>query len=109
MCARSRPAVGFPALAELGSVWWAGTSMDRDHEMEALRARLVAAEEQVRVLGDRERILQDRLDGFVANIPGVVWESFFRQQPEDTTVDYISERIESLSGYTVDEWMQPNF
>ncbi len=73
--------------------------MDRDEEIEALRAALAAA--QV-----RERALQDRLDGFVNNIPGIAWEGYFG---ESQVVDYVSDMIGPMSGYTVEEWRQPNF
>lgn len=101
-----------------------------DDEMMALRAALRAAEERAaaaearaaeladeaqrlahenRDLAQRERVHRQRLDGFVANIPGIAWESFFQQSPEDSVVDYVSDTIESLSGYTAEEWKQPNF
>lgn len=57
----------------------------------------------------RERVLRQRLEGFVENIPGILWESYFKQSPETLVVDYVSDMIEPMSGYTPDEWKQPNF
>lgn len=57
----------------------------------------------------RERGLRQRLDGIVSNIPGIVWESYFQQSPTSQDTDYVSDMIEPMSGYTADEWKQPNF
>jgi rsbT co-antagonist protein RsbR len=62
-----------------------------------------------RRLAAENRVLRQRLEGFVANIPGIAWESYFQQNVELMTVDYVSDMIEPMSGYTVDEWKQPNF
>ncbi|WAS93550.1 PAS domain-containing protein [Nannocystis punicea] len=89
---------------------------ERQDEIEALRAALRAAEARVaelqrdnHELALRERLLRGRLDGLVTHIPGILWESYFEQSHEKMTVDYVSDRIEPMSGYTVDEWKQPNF
>ncbi|PCC70578.1 PAS domain S-box-containing protein [Nannocystis exedens] len=88
----------------------------RDEEIEALRAALRAAETRVaelerdrHELALRERLLRERLDGLAIHIPGILWESYFEQSPQEMTVDYVSDRIEPMSGYTVEEWKQPNF
>ncbi|MFZ6182578.1 PAS domain-containing protein [Nannocystis pusilla] len=89
---------------------------DRDEELEALRAAVSAAEARAAALGRerdelalRERLLRERLDGLAAHIPGILWESYFEQSAEKMTVDYVSDRIEPMSGYTIEEWKQPNF
>jgi rsbT co-antagonist protein RsbR len=90
--------------------------MDAENELAALRSalaaaeqRAAAAEEALQRMSAREQVLRQRLDGFVVNIPGILWESYFYQSPDDAIVDYVSEPIESLSGYTVEEWKRPNF
>ena len=89
---------------------------DAEHDLAALRSALAAAEqraadaeEALRYMTAREQVLRQRLDAFVVNIPGILWESYFQQSPRDSIVDYVSELIEPLSGYTADEWKQPNF
>ncbi|WP_170319258.1 PAS domain-containing protein [Polyangium spumosum] len=57
----------------------------------------------------KERALRQRLDGFVANVPGIAWESFFVEDPSRQRVGFVSEKIEALSGYTPEEWRRPNF
>ncbi len=77
--------------------------------MEALRAALQAAETRAARAEQENRALHQRLEGFEANIPGILWENYFQQSPEDSIVDYVSDVIEPLSGYTVEEWKRPNF
>ncbi|MDI1446756.1 PAS domain-containing protein [Polyangium sp. 6x1] len=57
----------------------------------------------------KERALRQRLDGFVANVPGIVWESYFAEDPTRQRVGYVSDAIQEVSGYTPQEWKQPNF
>lgn len=82
---------------------------DQVVDVASLQAALAVAEQALARATQRAEILGRRLDGFVANIPGILWESYFQQSPQDSVVDYVSERIESLSGYTADEWKRPNF
>lgn len=69
----------------------------------------VRADADARAAAQRAKVLEQRLDGFVHNIPGILWESYFQQSPQDSIVDYVSAMIEPLSGYTADQWKQPNF
>ncbi|MDC0722329.1 PAS domain-containing protein [Nannocystis bainbridge] len=89
---------------------------ERQDEVEALRAALGAAQARVAELEHAnhqlalyERLLRERLEGLVAHIPGILWESYFEQSPQRMTVDWVSDRIHAMSGYSVDEWKQPNF
>lgn len=69
----------------------------------------VRAEADARESAQRAKVLTQRLDGFVQNIPGILWESYFQQSPADSIVDYVSPMIEPMSGYTAEQWKQPNF
>lgn len=89
---------------------------ESEAELATLRAALRAAEARIaeleancRDLTLRERQIRRQFDGFVAHVPGIVWESYFHQSPETHVVDYVSDMIEPMSGYTPDEWKQPNF
>jgi PAS domain S-box-containing protein len=80
--------------------------------MESLRAALESARARVAALEGlvaEERLLRQRLDAFVSSVPGIVWEAYFQQDAEKQRVDYVSDKISALSGYTPDEWQQPNF
>ena len=56
---------------------------------------------------DRER---QRLDNVVANVPGVVWEAWGQPDRSSQRIDFVSEHVEKMLGYAVDEWLSiPNF
>lgn len=89
---------------------------EAEDEIAALRAALQAAEARVAELEAenhdlalRERQLKRRFDGLVAHVPGIAWEAYFQQSPETHVVDYVSDQIEAMSGYTPEEWKRPNF
>ncbi|HZP80735.1 MAG TPA: ATP-binding protein [Chthonomonadaceae bacterium] len=51
-----------------------------------------------------------RLDAILASVPGVVWEAW--GQPDDATqrIDFVSDYVEKMLGYSVEEWLTtPNF
>ncbi|HEY1014924.1 MAG TPA: PAS domain S-box protein [Herpetosiphonaceae bacterium] len=51
-----------------------------------------------------------RMQTMVASMPGVVWEAWGQPDAASQRVDFISDGIQSLLGYTVDEWLAtPNF
>lgn len=56
----------------------------------------------------REKRLVARFESFIANIPGVVWEIWFERDPSEQRVDFISDRIEQLTGYSREEWFEKN-
>ena len=53
---------------------------------------------------------RQRLNAIIANIPGVVWEAGLISDKSDRLVDFVSDYVEKMIGYTVEDWMsQPNF
>jgi PAS domain S-box-containing protein len=63
-----------------------------------------AEEEQSRLnaqLEDERR----RLNNIVTNVPGIVWESWTAQDPENQRIDFVSDYVETMLGYTVAEWL----
>ncbi|MET0646229.1 MAG: PAS domain S-box protein [Pyrinomonadaceae bacterium] len=51
-----------------------------------------------------------RLKNLVANVPGVVWEAWGEPDEASQRIDFVSDYVEQMLGYTVDEWLQtPNF
>lgn len=51
-----------------------------------------------------------RLSDIVSNVPGVVWEAWGQPDKHSQMINFISEYIEPMLGYTVEEWLaQPNF
>ncbi|MFL6229230.1 MAG: PAS domain S-box protein [Pyrinomonadaceae bacterium] len=51
-----------------------------------------------------------RLKELVANVPGVVWEAWGEPDASSQRIDFVSDYVERMLGYTVEEWLQtPNF
>ena len=62
-----------------------------------------AAERELR----RER---ERLLGIVSNVPGVVWEAWGQPDRATQRINFISDHVTRMLGYTVEEWLStPNF
>ncbi len=52
----------------------------------------------------------ERLNNIVANVPGVVWEAWGEPDSATQKIDFVSDYVETLLGYTVEEWIStPNF
>ncbi|MDX1935216.1 MAG: PAS domain S-box protein [Capsulimonadales bacterium] len=71
--------------------------------------RKLREEERGRLLAEiqnRQRLMNDR----IATVPGVVWEAWGEPDAADQRINFVSDYVESLLGYTVEEWMStPNF
>jgi PAS domain S-box-containing protein len=76
---------------------------------ELAEAQLRHTEQEAQALREQRHAVQRRLDGFLANMPGLVWENYFVQDPARGRETYVSANVEELLGYTVAEWMTPNF
>jgi PAS domain S-box-containing protein len=51
-----------------------------------------------------------RLRNLVADVPGVVWEAWGEPDESVQRIDFVSDYVEQMLGYTVDEWLStPNF
>ncbi|HEX8161471.1 MAG TPA: PAS domain S-box protein [Pyrinomonadaceae bacterium] len=51
-----------------------------------------------------------RLRDLVANVPGVVWEAWGMPDEGSQRIDFVSDYVETMLGYTVEEWLAtPNF
>jgi PAS domain S-box-containing protein len=56
---------------------------------------------------DTER---QRLRNIVANVPGVVWEAWGQPDVATQRIDFVSDYVEPMMGYSVEEWLKtPNF
>ncbi|HJQ32073.1 MAG TPA: PAS domain S-box protein [Pyrinomonadaceae bacterium] len=72
----------------------------RRRRAEAERARLAAQVE------DERRRLQD----LVSSVPGVVWEAWGEPDESGQRIDFVSDYVEQMLGYTKEEWLRtPNF
>src|SRR6266478_2003470 len=51
-----------------------------------------------------------RLKNIVANVPGVVWEAWGKPDAASQRIDFVSDHVETMLGYSVEEWLStPNF
>ncbi|HEY5838902.1 MAG TPA: PAS domain S-box protein, partial [Pyrinomonadaceae bacterium] len=68
-----------------------------------------AEEERERLASEIEKQRQ-RLDNLVATVPGVVWEAWGQPDGATQRINFVSDFVETMLGYTVDEWLStPNF
>jgi PAS domain S-box-containing protein len=71
---------------------------------------LRAAEQQRQRLAAEVARERERLQSLIASIPGVVWESWGEPDSASQRVDFVSEHVQRILGYTVEEWLAvPNF
>jgi formate hydrogenlyase transcriptional activator len=77
---------------------------------------LISRARQRRAEGERERFAQlaksehRRLDDVVSNVPGLVWESRVGSDGTRRSEHFVSQHVEKMLGYTVEEWMsEPRF
>jgi PAS domain S-box-containing protein len=53
---------------------------------------------------------RERLSKVVAHVPGVVWEAWGRPDHKNQRIDFVSEHVEKMLGYSQEEWLgTPNF
>jgi PAS domain S-box-containing protein len=85
--------------------------------------RLVGASTVARDITAQKRVAEERaaltrlvehergrLKNLVANVPGVVWEAWGEPDEGSQRIDFVSDYVEQMLGYTVEEWLQtPNF
>lgn len=80
------------------SVLWIARDVTERRQAENEKARLVTEIESQR----------QRLNNVVSTVPGVVWEAW--GQPDVHRVDFVSDYVETMLGYTVEEWLStPGF
>jgi PAS domain S-box-containing protein len=51
-----------------------------------------------------------RLKNILATVPGVVWEAWGQPDAIEQRIDFVSDHVETMLGYSIDEWLAtPNF
>lgn len=72
-----------------------------------------AAQEEIAQRKKLERTIskeRQRLDELVGNVPGVVWEAYGKPDEAAQRINFVSNHVEKMLGYSVDEWLsKPNF
>ncbi|HSF23196.1 MAG TPA: PAS domain S-box protein, partial [Blastocatellia bacterium] len=73
-------------------------------------ARRKRAEEESRRFAALAKAEHRRLDEVVHNVPGIVWESRLEPNQARRKDQFVSEYVETMLGYSVDEWLStPGF
>ncbi len=81
---------------------WLATSTD-------IHERKLAEDERTNLLTQLEQQSR-RLNDLIANVPGVVWESWGAPHPGEGTITFVSEYIVNLLGYPLEMWLTvPDF
>jgi formate hydrogenlyase transcriptional activator len=77
---------------------------------------LISRARQRRAEAERERFARlaesehRRLDEFLSNVPGLVWESRVSKDGLTRRENFVSQRVQKMLGYTVEQWMsEPRF
>ena len=83
-----------------GSVVWIARDITERKQAEEEKAELTARMESQR----------QRLNNIVATVPGMVWEAWGEPSSGAQQIDFVSDYVETLLGYSVNEWLStPNF
>lgn len=69
--------------------------------MQASRRRAEIESRRMAAVADAER---KRVNEIISNVPGVVWETRMDPATNQRTTTFISDYIEKMLGYTVEEW-----
>lgn len=72
--------------------------------------------ERIRVEEERAHLTVEiasqrkRLDDLIGSVPGVVWEAWGRPDQANQRINFVSDHVEIMLGYTAEEWLStPNF
>ncbi|HEV7745398.1 MAG TPA: PAS domain S-box protein [Pyrinomonadaceae bacterium] len=82
------------------SVVWIARDITQRKQAEAEKAELTA----------RVEVQRQRLNNIVATVPGMVWEAWGEPSSATQQIDFVSDYVETLVGYSVNDWLStPNF
>ena len=75
----------------------------------AMRERTTAQMEKLDLAAE-VAIQRKRVEDIVAHVPGVVWEAWGEPEADTQRIDFVSNYVEKMLGYSVEEWLStPNF
>ncbi len=75
----------------------------------AMQERTTAQAEKLELAAQVE-VQRKRVEDIVAHVPGVVWEAWGEPLAETQRIDFVSNYVEKMLGYSVEEWLStPNF
>jgi PAS domain S-box-containing protein len=95
-------------------VWFDGTASPMGEDKVFWIARDITerkrSEETNKQLLTDVRHERERLGAILSNVPGVVWEAWGKPDESTQRIDFVSDYVETMLGYSVQEWLStPNF
>lgn len=76
----------------------------------AVTAERQKAEAEKWKLGSELALHQRRVEDIVEHVPGVVWEAWGQPDAANQRIDFVSNHVEKMLGYSKEEWLStPNF
>ena len=92
-------------------ICWLSSSL-RSAEMRAsllAEERREAEEAKAQFLAHIEKE-RERLNAIIKSVPGVVWEAWGQPDAASQRIDFVSDYVETMLGYSVEDWLStPNF
>lgn len=68
------------------------------------------ADEELAQLLSQVQDQRQRLSNIVATVPGIVWEAWGKPDESGQQINFVSDYVETMLGYSVEEWVSvPNF
>ena len=76
----------------------------------AVTAERQKAEAEKWKLGSELELHRRRVEDIVEHVPGVVWEAWGKPDAANQRIDFVSNHVETMLGYSKEEWLsRPNF
>ena len=99
-----------PNVALLLLVSFVGTSSLMTLIVAAVISERKTAEKERAIIASELELHRRRIEDIVGHVPGVVWEAWGKPDMATQRIDFVSNHVEEMLGYSVEEWLStPNF
>lgn len=99
-----------PNVTLLLLISFVGTSSLMTLLVAAVTTERQKAEAEKWKLGSELEHHRRRVEDIVEHVPGVVWEAWGKPDASNQRIDFVSNHVETMLGYSKDEWLStPNF
>jgi PAS domain S-box-containing protein len=86
-----------------------GQEIFREGTLANITQRKQDEQDRAKLTGEIEN-QRRRLDSIVKSVPGMVWEAWGRPDAVNQEIDFVSDYVQTMLGYTAEEWIsKPNF
>src|ERR1700741_3840240 len=99
-----------PNVTLLLLISFVGTSSLMTLLVAAVTTERQQAEAEKWKLGSELEHHRRRIEDVVSHVPGVVWEAWGKPDAQNQRIDFVSDHVEKMLGYSTEEWLStPNF